>query len=236
MVDRTAAVLQAQRQLMADVSHELRTPLTIIQGSIQAILDGVYPLEMAQMAGLYDETRLLTRLVDDLHDLALAEAGQLRLERRPVNMSDLAGMAAGQFDPVAEAAGVKLVLETRGDVPAVLGDADRLAQVLRNLFSNALRHTPAGGQIALRVERAGDGVQLQIADTGAGIEAADLPFVFDRFYRGDKGGSRRSGAGLGLAITRQLVTAHGGHIEVTSTPGLGTSFVIALPAAAKIAQ
>ena len=226
-----------RRNLIADVSHELRTPLTIIQGNIQAILEGVYPLEMAQMAGLYDETRLLTRLVDDLHDLALAEAGQLRLERSPVNVSDLARTAVGQFDPVAEAAGVKLTLETIEDVPEVLGDADRLAQALRNLLSNAIRHTPAGGQVTMRVGRSGEQVTIQVADTGSGIAPEDLPHVFDRFYRGDKSRSRRGGgAGLGLAITRQLVTAHGGQIEVASSPGLGTSFVIALPAATEIAQ
>jgi two-component system OmpR family sensor kinase/two-component system sensor histidine kinase BaeS len=226
-----------RRNLIADVSHELRTPLTIIQGNIQAILEGVYPLEMAQMAGLYDETRLLTRLVDDLHDLALADAGQLRLDRTPVNVSDLAQTAVGQFVPVAEAAGVRLTLQTSEDVPEVLGDADRLAQVLRNLISNAIRHTPAGGQVVMRVGRSDEQVTIRVTDTGSGIAPEDLPHVFDRFYRGDKSRSRRGGgAGLGLAITRQLVTAHGGHIEVASTPGLGTSFVIALPAAAEIAQ
>ena len=226
-----------RRNLIADVSHELRTPLTIIQGSIQAILDGVYPLEMAQMAGLYDETRLLARLVDDLHDLALADAGQLRLEHTPVNVSDLARTAVGQFDPVAEAAGVKLTLETSEDAPEVLGDADRLAQVLRNLLSNAIRHTPAGGQVVMRVGRSGEQVTIQVADTGSGIAPEDLPHVFDRFYRGDKSRSRRGGgAGLGLAITRQLVTAHGGQIEVASTPGQGTSFVVVLPVATEFAK
>jgi signal transduction histidine kinase len=226
-----------RRNLIADVSHELRTPLTIIQGNIQAILEGVYPLEMAQMTGLYDETRLLTRLVDDLHDLALADAGQLRLDRTPVNLSNLARTAVGQFESVAEAAGVKLTLEISEDVPEVLGDADRLAQVLRNLLSNAIRHTPAGGQVTMRVERAGEQVTIEVADTGSGIAPEDLPHVFDRFYRGDKSRSRRGGgAGLGLAITRQLVTAHGGQIAVASTPGLGTTFTISLPAAIDLAQ
>ena len=226
-----------RRNLIADVSHELRTPLTIIQGNIQAILEGVYPLEMAQMAGLYDETRLLTRLVDDLHDLALADAGQLRLERTPVNVSDLARTAVGQFEPVAEAAGVKLTLETSEGVPEVLGDADRLAQALRNLLSNALRHTPAGGHVVMRVGRSDEQVTIEVADTGSGIAPEDLSHVFDRFYRGDKSRSRRGGgAGLGLAITRQLVTAHGGHITVVSAPGLGTTFTITLPAATELAK
>ena len=227
-----------RRNLVADVSHELRTPLTIIQGNIQAILDGVYPLEMAQMAGLYDETRLLDRgWLMTCTTWPWRTAGQLRLERAPVNVSDLARTAVGQFDPVAEAAGVKLTLEAIKEVPEVLGDADRLAQGLRNLLSNAIRHTPAGGQVVMRVGRTGEQVTIEVADTGAGIAPEDLPHVFDRFYRGDKSRSRRGGgAGLGLAITRQLITAHGGRVEVTSTPGLGTSFVITLPAAPEIAQ
>jgi two-component system, OmpR family, sensor kinase len=220
-----------RRNLIADVSHELRTPLTIIQGNIQAILEGVYLLEMAQMASLYDETRLLTRLVDDLHDLALAEAGQLRLEHAPVDLVALARAAVGQFGPTADAAGVKLALTADEDSLTVLGDADRLAQALRNLVSNALRHTPAGGQVVMRVARAGGHAEIQVADTGSGIAAEDLPYVFDRFYRGDKSRSRRGGgAGLGLAITRQLVMAHGGQITVASPPDQGTTFAITLPA------
>ncbi|MFZ1551330.1 MAG: ATP-binding protein [Anaerolineae bacterium] len=221
-----------RKNLVADISHELRTPLTIIQGNLQAILDGVYPLEMAQMAGLHDETRLLTRLVDDLHDLALADAGQLRLERLPVNLTELAASALDQFGPAAEAAGVRLELAADDAAAVVLGDADRLAQVLRNLLSNALRHTPAGGAITVRLAHRADQVQMQISDTGSGIAADDLPHVFDRFYRGDKSRSRRGGgAGLGLAIARQLIRGHDGAIEVASASGQGTTFIVTLPAA-----
>ncbi len=220
-----------RKNLMADVSHELRTPLAVVQGNLLAILDGVYPLEMAQVASVYDETLLLTRLVDDLHDLALVEAGQLRLERAPVDLVALARTAVGQFGPAADAANVKLALATDEGVPEVLGDADRLAQVLRNLLSNALRHTPAGGQVAVRVGCSGGQAEIQVADTGSGIVSEDLPYVFDRFYRGDGSRSRQGGgAGLGLAITRQLVTAHGGQIAVASSPGLGTTFTVTLPA------
>ncbi len=221
---------QLRRNLVADVSHELRTPLTIIQGDLQAILDGVYPLDMAQVASLYDETRLLTRLVEDLHELALAEAGQLRLERQPVDMAGLARTVIAQFARVAEAEDVQLTLDVEDDLPPVIGDADRLAQVLGNLLSNAVRHTPAGGQITVRAGRVGEQVRIQVADTGAGIAPEDLPHVFDRFYRADKSRSRRNGgAGLGLAIVRQLVAAHSGQVEVSSTVGQGTTFTVWLP-------
>jgi two-component system OmpR family sensor kinase/two-component system sensor histidine kinase BaeS len=230
--EMTVSLAEAEmlrQNLIADISHELRTPLTVVQGNLQAILDGVYPLEMAQVAGLYDETRLLTRLVDDLHDLALADAGQLRLELGPVDLAALAQAAASQFGPVAEAAGVTLELIIAA-APRVTGDTDRLAQVLRNLLSNALRHTPAGGRVTVRVDAAGQPAVIQIIDTGAGISAEDLPHVFDRFYRGDQGRSRQSGgAGLGLAIARQLIVAHGGEITVVSPLGRGTTFTITLP-------
>jgi signal transduction histidine kinase len=233
--EMTANLAEAEtlrKNLVADVSHELRTPLAIVQGNLQAILEGVYPLDLAQVASVYDETRLLTHLVDDLHDLTLADAGQLRLERAPVDLVELAQTAVSQFGPSAEAAEVRLELAADEGVPAVIGDPDRLAQVLRNLLSNALRHTPTGGQVFVRVARTGEKVTVQVADTGTGIPSADLPHVFDRFYRGEKGGSRRGGgAGLGLAIARQLVTAHGGQITVASSPGRGTTFAIELPAA-----
>ena len=233
--EMTASLAEAEtlrKNLVADVSHELRTPLSIVQGNLQAILDGVYPLEMAQVASLYEETRLLTHLVDDLHDLALADAGQLRLERAPVDLVSLARAAVGQFGPAAEAAGLELALETGEAPPVIEGDADRLAQVLRNLLGNALRHTQAGGRVTVRVARSGEQVQVQVADTGSGIAPDDLPHVFDRFYRGEKGRSRRGGgAGLGLAIARQLVVVHGGQITVASQPGQGTTFTLMLPAA-----
>ena len=232
--NQMAASLEAgetlRRNLMADVAHELRTPLTVIQGNLQAILDGVYPLDEAQVAGLYDETRLLTRLVDDLRELALAEAGQLRLEREPVDLVALAQGVTANFMSAAETAGVKLSAPGRDVAAQVVGDADRLGQVLRNLLSNALRHTPAGQQVAVRVEVTGSQVLLSVADTGTGIAAQDLPHVFDRFYRGNKSRGRRVGsAGLGLAIARQLVRAHGGEISVESAEGAGTTFTVRLP-------
>jgi two-component system, OmpR family, sensor kinase len=217
-----------RKNLIADVSHELRTPLTVVQGDLQAILDGVYPLEMAQVASLYDETRLLTRLVDDLHDLALADAGQLRIERVPVDVAEVARAAVAQFAPLAEAQGVRLVVQTDDALPEVAGDPDRLAQVLRNLLSNALRHTPAGGEVRVAARAAPYAVELEVNDTGSGISAEDLPHVFDRFYRGDRRAGR--GAGLGLAIARQLARAHDGDVTVQSAMGEGTRFVVRLSA------
>lgn len=226
-----AASEQLRKNLIADVAHELRTPLTVVQGNLQAILDGVYPLDMAQVSSLYDETRLLTRLVDDLHDLALADAGQLRLERQPVSMAALAQAALAQFGPLAQASEVHLELHADQSLPPVTGDPGRLAQVLRNLLSNALRYTPPGGLVTMRITAPPGLVQLQVTDSGPGIAAGDLPHVFDRFYRGDKSRSRAGGgAGLGLAIVRQLARAHGGEIEVSSAAGQGATFTLALPA------
>jgi signal transduction histidine kinase len=184
---------------------------------------------MGQIASLYDETRLLTRLVDDLHDLALADAGQLRLERARVDVGELARAAVNQFAPLAEAQGVRLGARTDMGLPEVAGDPDRLAQILRNLIGNALRHTPAGGEVTVDARRAADAVELAVSDTGSGIAPADLPRVFDRFYRGDRRAG--GGAGLGLAIARQLARAHGGEITVASEAGQGTQFVVRLPPA-----
>jgi signal transduction histidine kinase len=230
MADNLAEAETLRRNMVADVAHELRTPLTVIQGNLQAILDGVYPLDVEQVASLYEESRLLTRLVDDLRDLALAEAGQLRLEREPVDLEQLVQAVVVNFGAAAEAAGVKLSLSTASRVPIIQADADRLGQVLRNLLSNALRHTPADGSVTVRLLSEPEWVSLQVADTGSGIGADDLPHVFDRFYRADKSRSRQGGgAGLGLAIVRQLVAAHGGEVSVDSQPGEGATFTVRLP-------
>jgi len=221
-----------RRHVMADVAHELRTPLAVIQGNLQAMLDGVYPVDQEQIASLYDETRLLTRLVDDVRDLALAEAGQLRLERAPLDLRAVAQSAVSSFAAPAEGAGITLRLDAAPAPVMVEGDADRLGQVLRNLVSNALRHTPAGGEVDVVVAPGDPGVQMVVRDTGSGIAPEDIPHVFDRFYRAEKSRSRRGGgSGLGLAIARQLVLAHGGEIAVASQPGAGATFTVTLPGA-----
>jgi len=222
-----------RRNLMADVAHELRTPLTVVQGLLRALLDGVHTLQMSEIAAIYDETRLLSRLVDDVRELALAEAQQLPLILRPVDMTGLLGVTVNRFAAAADAGGIRLDLHVPDSVPAVQADPDRVTQVLQNLVSNAFRHTPQGGRVALQVEatsQPGQTVVVSVRDTGEGISAEDLPHVFDRFYRGDKSRARISGgSGLGLSIVKALVEGMGGAVGVDSTPGQGSRFWFTLP-------
>jgi signal transduction histidine kinase len=222
---------QQRRNLTADVAHELRNPLHIIQGNLEGVLDGVYEPTEDHVAATLEETRLLARLVEDLRTLSLAEAGELPLRREAVDVAELLADVRTSFSGQAEAAGLDLRVEIEGDPPTVAGDGGRLEQVLSNLVANAVRHTPAGGSIRLRAEGTGEGVRITVADTGQGISAEDLPYVFDRFWRGDRARSHAGGAGsgLGLAIARQLVEAHGGRIRVESEVGKGTTFTIELP-------
>jgi len=214
-----------RRNLMADVAHELRTPLTVIQGSLRALLDGVHPLEMKEIALIYDETRLLSRLVEDVRELALAEARQLPLAMQDVDVGAALRAAGARFSAVADAQGVVLTVSVPQERLLVRADPDRIAQVLHNLMSNAFRHTPVGGQLALSAEAQGSYVRLSVRDTGEGIAHEDLPHVFDRFYRSDKSRTRSSGgSGLGLAIAKSLVENMGGRIGVESQPGQGSDF------------
>ena len=228
-----------RRNLMADVAHELRTPLAVLQANLQAILDDVYPLEKPEIGRLYDQTRLLSRLVDDLHELALAESGQLPLNRQPTDLIALTRATAADFGPVAEGQGLRLVLEAPNNtsspataLPVIPVDAARIAQVLHNLLANAVRYTPAGGTITLSVDQSPTEAVLRVSDTGQGIAPADLPHVFERFYRTDPARSReRGGTGLGLAIARTLAQAHGGDLALASDgiPGHGTIATVRLP-------
>ncbi|MBK8434476.1 MAG: HAMP domain-containing protein [Chloroflexi bacterium] len=217
--------------LLADVAHELRTPLTVIQGNLRAILDDVYPLEKEEVARLYDQTRHLTRLVDDLHELAQAEAHQLSLAMQGVDVGRLVQDVTAVFRPLAEAKGVSLQVELWGKTAVVQGDGGRLTQVFHNLLSNALRHTPAEGMVRVQVAQVFAGVVVRVVDTGDGVAAEHLPHVFDRFYRTDKSRSRdEGGTGLGLAIARAVGGAHGGQITAVSGGlGQGTTFEVLLP-------
>jgi two-component system OmpR family sensor kinase/two-component system sensor histidine kinase BaeS len=222
---------EKRRRLTADIAHELRNPLHIIQGNLEGILDDVYePTDDHVMATL-EETRLLARLVDDLRTLSLAEAGQLPLRNEPVDVAELLVDVRTSFSGQTEAAGLDLRVDIERDPPTIVGDVGRLQQVLSNLVGNALRHTPAGGSIILCAQSTEQGVRIVVQDTGEGIPAEDLPYIFDRFWRGDRARchGRGAGSGLGLAIARQLVEAHGGQIDVESEMGEGTTFVVDLP-------
>lgn len=234
----TVALAESERQrqnMVADVAHELRTPLTVLQGNLQAILDDVYPLDKAEIARLFEETRLLNRLVDDLRELALADAGQLRLNLQPVEFLQVAAGTLDSMALLAEEQEVELVVQTPSDLPAVQADPDRLAQVLRNLLVNALRHTPAGGSVALGAKNVGDAVEITVTDTGEGISPEDLPHIFERFWRTDPARTRdrrwAGSAGLGLAVAQSLVEAQGGRIWAESVLGQGSTFHFTLPLA-----
>jgi len=229
MANGLARQEQLRRNMVSDVAHELRTPLTNIRGYLEAVQDGVMPLDTALADNLYEEAMLLNRLADDLQELALAEAGQLRLERQPVDIGEMAQAAAEAVRPQVDARGLRLSL----DMPPGLwveADAHRVAQVLRNLLNNAMDFTPRGGQITIAARREGAFVCMEVRDTGPGIAPEHLPYVFERFYRADKSRARTTGgAGLGLAIVKQLIEVQGGRVWVNSTLGAGSAFGFALP-------
>ena len=222
-----------RRNLTADVAHELRTPLHIIQGNIEGLRDGIYQASPEHIETILDEIHLLTHLVDDLQTLSRAEAGELSLEIGSVNVTELLNDVSASFSGQAQSLGMDLRVELQEDAQdlTIAGDWHRLDQVLGNLVANALRYTPVGGSVSLEAGPALEGVFISVSDTGAGIPAEDLPYVFDRFWKGDRARSRsgNAGSGLGLAIARQLVRAHGGKINVESKIGEGTTFTIVLP-------
>lgn len=225
MASRLHIMDEQRRDLLADVTHELRTPLTVVQGNLEGMLDGVYPADEANLRSLLDETNLLTRLVEDLRTLALAESGALQLKKEPTALALLVRETAAAFEKQADAAGVTLTVETAPDLPWLDLDPGRIRQVLSNLLANALRYTPAGGTVSVRYRQADGQVLLEVQDSGPGIPPEELPYVFERFYKSTDSG----GMGLGLAIARHLVEAHGGTIRAESTPGQGTTMQVTLP-------
>lgn len=223
---------QLRRHMISDVAHELRTPLANIRGYLEAVRDQVLEASPELVDSLYDEAMLLNRLVDDLQELALAEAGQLGLARQPVDVAELVEQAIHSFQPEADAKGLTIGADLPAGLPAVDADPQRVGQVLRNLLRNAVAYTPAGGEITLSARRLGREVEVAVRDTGAGIPAEHLPYIFERFYRADRSRSRSTGgSGLGLTIVKQLVEAHGGHVRVESQVGVGTTFTFTLPVA-----
>ena len=221
---------EAQRRtLLADVGHELRTPLAVVQGNVEAILDGVHEPDREHLESILDETRVLTRLVDDLRTITQTEAGRLALHNEPTDLDVLVTDAVGSFEAAATTAGVTLNIEVPDDLPLLEVDPVRIREVVANLVANAIRHTPPGGTVTVSgaVEGGGEArrVEVTVADTGAGIDPALLPHVFDRFAKS----ADSRGSGLGLAIARGLVEAHGGSITAESPSGAGATFRFSLP-------
>ncbi len=245
MADALNRADELRRNMTADTAHELRTPLSIIRAKLEGVIDGVYPATPEHLEPILAEVELLSHLVDDLRLLALAEAGQLQLDRRPTDISDLLRDTQVNFGAQAADKAITLSLDLPAALPRVVGDWRRIAQVLSNLMTNALRHTPEGGQITLSakvIEKAAPDktngtakkswVEVTVSDTGVGIPPEDLPHIFERFWRGEKSRSRASGgSGLGLSIARHLVELHGGTITAESTPGEGSTFRFILPVA-----
>src|SRR5574341_54541 len=228
MAARLKANDEERRNLLADVTHELRTPLTVIQGNLEGLIDGVYPPDKAHLEPILEETRVLSRLIDDLRTLALAERGALVLQKEQIDLGVLVGETAASFRAQTDVAGIELETEVAPDLPMLLIDPARMREVLENIISNALRYTPRGGQIHVRcsVENASDQhVVVSVSDNGTGISPKDLPHIFDRFYKARDSG----GTGLGLAIAKNLVQAHGGEIFAESEAGKGTTIGFTLP-------
>jgi len=220
-----------RKTMVSDVAHELRTPLTNIRSWLEAAQDGLARLDPQLLSLLLEEAVLLQHIIDDLRDLAAADAGDLRLHREPVYVNDILEQVAEAHRGPAETAGVRLYAQPTAD-PEVLLDGTRLRQLVGNLVANAVRHTGAGGSVTIRSEVTGGDLSIAVADTGTGIAPADLPRVFDRFWRADDSRTRSTGgSGLGLAIARKLAEAHGGGITVESTLGVGSVFTIRLPVA-----
>jgi two-component system OmpR family sensor kinase/two-component system sensor histidine kinase BaeS len=217
---------RARRHLMADIAHELRTPIAVLQGQIEGLIDGVYPRDDERLGRLLDETRMLARLVEDLRQLSTAESGTLALSPEPTDLVALANDVAASLGAQAHDSGIALeVPSSPADAGTVDVDPLRIREVLLNVVSNALRHTPSGGRVDVRLSASDAQVEIRVADTGSGISADEVARVFDRFFKG----AGSTGSGLGLTIARSLVEAHGGTIRAESRSGAGTTIVIVLP-------
>jgi signal transduction histidine kinase len=221
-----------RRDMVADIAHELRSPLTNVRGYLEAIRDGVITPDEKTIGTIYDETMLLSRLVHDLQDLSLAETGQLKLYCQPENVDDLVTQAVTAIMAKASTKDISMSVELPEDLPPVFIDIQRIKQVLLNLLTNALAHTPAAGSITISATEVGGNVAISVADTGEGIPAEDLPIIFERFHRVDKSRTRATGGtGLGLTIAKYFVEAHNGTINAQSELGKGSTFTFTVPVA-----
>jgi two-component system sensor histidine kinase BaeS len=227
MAERLETNEERRRELLADVAHELRTPLQAIRGQVEGMLDGLYPADEEHLRPVVARTETMARLLEDLRTLSMAEAGVLELHRETVDPLAVATSVVEGVRPRADRAGVDLIITSGPTTPRTIeADALRLDEVLANLMTNAVQHTPRGGDVAVSVDgTAGGGVRFTVDDTGSGIDDAQLPYVFDRFVRASDTG----GTGLGLAISRRLVEAHGGSIAAGRSPGGGTRISVELP-------
>jgi two-component system, OmpR family, sensor histidine kinase BaeS len=225
MSARLEEVEQHRRSALADVSHELRTPLTVIQGNLEALLDGVYPADAEHLQPILEETRLMGRLIEDLRTLTLVEAGSLVLHREPTDLGSLLNEVAASYRSQAELAGVALDVTPADGLPSLDVDPARIREVVSNLLANALRHTPRDGKIELSARLTDENVEVAVHDTGSGIPPEQLDRVFDRFYRSPDS----PGSGLGLPIAKSLIEAHGASISASSETGVGTTIRFTVP-------
>jgi len=229
----SASLEQAEllrKNMVADVAHELRTPVSHIQGELEAIGDGLITPDVHTFSSIYEEALLLSRLIDDLQELTLAEAGKLTLFRQEADVLQVARKSVDAARIKATTKGIIMAVELPNKLPHCDIDEQRIGQVIRNLLDNAITHTPEGGTITMAANQLNGNVEISVADTGEGISAADLPNIFERFYRADKSRARATGgSGLGLTIARRLVEAHGGKIGVESEPGKGSRFFFTIP-------
>jgi signal transduction histidine kinase len=225
MAARLSHTERTRRAYVADLTHELRTPLAVIRGQAEGIGDGLYPGDQAHVAPILDATQSLENLIEALPTLALADVGGLRLKRESIELPVLINSTLASFQALADAAHVQLKSELTAALPTIEADPARIRSVLMNLLSNALRYTPAGGSVTVGARSAGDRVTISVRDTGKGIPEEMRPRIFDRFVKG----ADSPGAGLGLAISKDIVTAHGGTIEAWSAPGGGTEVSFTLP-------
>ena len=222
-----------RRNMVTDIAHELRNPLATIKAQLESVKDGVVSPDEALIESISEDVNLLSRLVDDLRELALVESGQLRLERIPLDVKELMEGLVVRYSADLEAGGIRIVIDVETGLPEIQADEMRMTQILSNLLKNSIYHSREGGLITLGARRKEDFLEIRVADTGVGIAPEDLPFIFDRFYRrellrGNEGGS----AGIGLTVSRSLVEAHGGSIRAESEPGKGTTIYFTVPISA----
>jgi signal transduction histidine kinase len=230
---------QSRKRLVSDVSHELRTPLTIIEGTVDGIIDGVFPPDREHLNSIKEQTNLLTHIVSDLRDLSLAESGQLKLEKQLVDLGELLNRKYSQFSVSAKAKNIRFTIDIESSLPDISIDPRRIEQVIGNLLANAIRHTPVEGTVTIQYKHndsvfqlANSSVIITVKDSGEGIPAEHLPHIFERFYRVETSRAKiegESGVGLGLAIVKYMVEAHGGQVKVESKPGKGSTFSVVLP-------